>query len=68
MLKILLEKININSQKFRHTIKINNLAICFSASRLGDFKLHSSPRKKANESTTKSTDYKLQRVHCYKKI
>ncbi|KAL0802981.1 hypothetical protein Bca101_058157 [Brassica carinata] len=35
--------------------------------RLGDFELHSSPRKKENESTTKSTDSKLQRVHCYKK-
>lgn len=36
--------------------------------RLGDYELHSSPRKKANESrTTKSTDSKLQRVHCYKK-
>lgn len=36
--------------------------------RLGDFELHSSPRKKANETTmTKSIDSKLQRVHCYKK-
>lgn len=36
--------------------------------RLGDYELHSSPRKKANESTTTtSTDSKLQRVHCYKK-